>query len=138
VTDDDARVVLGYVGAGSGRSWTATPEQCARLRAALFEHDVEPGFSLSPFILRHPGLLGPLDAATRLRYPHAPLRRLLLVTSAVVECTPESADWLLPRDRSFFELLRRSSRPLARSSIKLVFGLAFLVRPALLRRYAGL
>ncbi len=51
-------------------------------------------------VRRRPSLLPWLDAACAVAQPDDPLRRKLLLMTAVLECSPVYADLFLPRDRS--------------------------------------
>jgi NADH dehydrogenase len=135
--EEEARALLRYASSGSGRAWEPTRAERERYRAALAAHGLEPRTSLAPSVLRRPLLLGALDALVRVRHHHSPLAQKLLVAAAIVECTPRSASWLLPRERSLLVLGWATLRLGARVLCKGLGALPLLLVPGFVRRNAG-
>ena len=134
----EARALLQYVIAAAGASWEPSEEECRRYCALLASHGLERSPVIAPLFLRHRFLLGSLDAATRLVHADSPLQRKLRAAAVVVECSPGSAAWLLPRRWSAGALATEAARLLGRIALKSTAALPLLIRPAALRRYAGL
>ncbi len=100
----EARVFFNYLARNLGITFNPT----------LFElQQLHHGFELvlgekkrpSRLLSVHPGLLGPLDAVTKLVYPDCALQTKLLVTAALFETHPASAPQLLPQNSSYWQLL---------------------------------
>ena len=130
----EARSLLRYVARGGLRSWSPDSTLIDRyLRAAgsapaLREH------RLDPIVLRRPMLLAGLDAVAALRSPHSPLRSKLIIAAALIECRPESAAWLLPRDQSRLGVLLAITSASLGATVRLLFGIALHVVPGFVQR----
>lgn len=118
----EARVLLRYVSSGSGVSSEATREECDRFLTALDSRGIPAFPLLSPFILRYPVVLGPVDFATRLLEPDCALQKKLRVAAAIVECSPNSADWLLVPKQSKPQLAFELARLFARITLKAIIA----------------
>lgn len=92
---------------------------------------------LSNLIHKTPFLLGFLDAISRLAYPRGILQNKLNIAAALIESSPESANWLLPKDRPLVEALALAARDIFRSSIKLCGGIViYIISPNFLKKNA--
>jgi hypothetical protein len=78
------------------------------------------------FALRHPRLLPCLDAALGLRRPDALLRRKLLTLVAVLEASPDHADFFAPRSVSKIGAIARLAAWGAAAAVKCVAGMVLL------------
>jgi hypothetical protein len=134
----EARALLAYIISAAGASWEPSEEECRRYCALLASHGLDKAPVIAPLFLRHSVLLGALDAATRLVHADSPLQRKLRAAAVVVECSPGSAVWLLPRSWSAGALATETARLLGRIALKSTAALPLLSRPVALRRYAGL
>ncbi len=76
--------------------------------------------------MRHPSLLGPLDAALAIRAPESALRHRTFAMSAILECQPELAARFLPESSRRFGHVRSAFVAL-RAAARLVAGLAILL-----------
>ncbi len=134
--DPEARLLLSYVMRGSGRRWTPDPAAQQRFVDAVASQ-VPPGHRLDAVVLRHPVLLGGLDAVSRLLYPRSLLQQKLIVAAALVESHPESAAWLLPRDRGVLSLGALVAVIALKIAGKLCVGAPMLLFRPFLRRNVG-
>lgn len=80
-------------------------------------------------------LLGPIDAFTKIFFPDSLIQKKIKMSMAIVEASPVSADWLLPRNTStvkiFFEVLAL----FVTSGIKLLFGVVLFFTPGFYKKY---
>jgi hypothetical protein len=84
-----------------------------------------------------PALVGPLDAASRLLYPSSGLQTRLAIASALVECDPASAEWLLPKDRSPILVVWQSALLSLSAAAKVAAGLLLALIPGFVKTHAG-
>ena len=94
--------------------------------------------ALDDRVVRSRWLLGGLDAITALLYPHCILRQKLLIAAAIGECTPNTAAALLPKNRSWLQILLLCVRAMIRTVMKFCTGIPMLLLPSFFRRNAGL
>ena len=134
--DPEAVLLLSYVMTGSGHRWT--PDLAAQQRyVEAVKTQVPPGHRLDAHVFRHPVLLGGLDAVSRVLYPRSILQQKLIVAAALVECHPDSADWLLPRNRGMLSLGAVVAVIAVRILAKLCVGVPMLFFRQFLRRNVG-
>lgn len=132
--DKEAATLLSYIA-----NVEATKAMIERFRKALVVHGVEDVHVLNGSVLAHRWLLQSLDATSRIRYPSCQLQRKLLIAAAIAECSPESADALLPKDRIQILIILESFWILLQASISLLIGCVIAVLlPSFFRRNAGL
>lgn len=134
--DGEARLLLSYVMTGSGRRWTPDPAVQQRFVEAV-TLQVPPGHRLDALVVRHPVLLGGLDAVSRVLYPRSILQQKLIVAAALIESHPDSAAWLLPRNRGVWSLAARVAVVALRIAGKLCVGAPMLFFRQFLRRNVG-
>ena len=131
---EEAAFLLSYILSGGGIREAPTEEMCERYRNALRVHRINVEHSLHPAVYRFPFLLGFLDTLSRFRNPASTLQKKLLIAAAICECHPLSADWLLPRDRSFLRLLTRSIHLTLRIVLKAIGAVFLLLFPRFTKR----
>lgn len=136
-TNPEARALLSHVMSGFGKCWRPSVDHEQRYVIACRSLRVDPKHHIDSVVLRHPFLLGCLDTVTRAFHPHCTLQRKLLIATAIAECSPESADALLPRDRTRMEIVVACADAVARSAVKLLLGLPLLCVPSFYTRNAG-
>jgi len=90
----------------------------------LFGGETSPALE---FTRRHPWALPWLDAACGLRRPEDPLRKHLLVMTAILETTPDYADELLPRHARFWPLVCSLAWNALRAGLKIPPGVGLLL-----------
>jgi hypothetical protein len=74
-------------------------------------------------VSRRPSLLPWLDAACAVSQPDDPLRRKLLLMTAVLECSPTYADRFLPRDQNRLAIAWEALRIGCGSVMRIIGGL---------------
>jgi len=127
--------ILGrYLYSRSGYRFQPTLAFCERYEKALRAHGI--AGPMHPLLCRVPALIGPLDAATRLSRAQPPLKRRIEIAAALVECDPQSAPWLLPRDRTLVHLFARSVLLTVSACLKALIGSFTLCIPGVMRSYA--
>lgn len=135
--DAEAAALLRYVLSAFRAAPAPTAAEIARYCEAVTALAM-PDHRLDSSVVRSRGKLARLDAWTRLRHPHAVLRKKLLIAAAIRECDPSSAPFLLPKDRSRLGILLRCARYGLRSVITTLRALPLPLFPAYLQRNAGL
>ncbi|MEK6898932.1 MAG: NAD-dependent epimerase/dehydratase family protein [Nanoarchaeota archaeon] len=99
---------------------------------ALSSNNIENKISI--LLIRKNNLIGPLDAISKALYPNCTLQKRLKIASAVIECSPYSAQWLLPRDRKVTEIFSQSTIIISKSIIKIILGALLLLIPGFVRK----
>jgi len=79
------------------------------------------------FVRRHPWALPFMDAAVGLMRPESLLRKKLLLMTAILEATPNHAEYFLKQPASPFEALRVCASQAARTIVKAVIGLLLYI-----------
>jgi uncharacterized protein YbjT (DUF2867 family) len=130
----EARLLLCYVLSAEGNRWHPGPRDVRHYWEALQTHRVDPSPCFEGWLLRHPRLLGSVDAATRVLDPEGTLQKKLLIAAALAECHPASADWLLPRDRAPLRVLAAAAWMGLRIGVKWLGAPLALLAPGLGRR----
>lgn len=85
-------------------SWEKIPIENAlieRYMNALNMHGIQEEENMHPFILQSPFLLGILERAKK---KDSPLRKKILIASAIMETTTKTASYSLPKNRSILQL----------------------------------
>ena len=121
----EAPALLRYVLSAVTRQ-NPLPEDIERYDHALIALHIPP-HHLDGLVLRFPILLGGMDAATKLLSPHCILQKKLLIAAAVMECTPASAEALLPRERSKLGICFSFFRLTLRTTMKLVIAIPLFI-----------
>ncbi len=85
-------------------------------------------------IYSHPLILSLLDYASKIFYPSSSLQKKLRIVSVLVECHPNSAEWLLPKDVPLVNFLVRAVYLSVKSAIKLVGGMSLMLIPGFVKR----
>lgn len=116
------------------KKYTPTDEDRKRYITSLQTHELTPD-DFSKSLYTYPILLGPLDALTRLFSPKSALQKKLYITSALIECHPVSADWLLPKDRSILGMLVISIKSILSTFCKWVFAILLLLIPGFYKKH---
>lgn len=78
--------------------------------------------SIHKIILSHPWLIGALDAVTKIFYPHGTLQKKLFIAATIVECSPLSSTWLLPKQHTRSELFLEITKLIFLSLLKIPVG----------------
>ncbi|HRH93873.1 MAG TPA: hypothetical protein PKV72_05075, partial [Candidatus Peribacteria bacterium] len=133
--DDEPKALLRYA---MGGGWEPDKATVDLYRRACEAHEINPLHRLEHRVVENGWMLGGLDAVTRLFKPDCTVRRKLLVAAAIVECTPASANRLLPQNRSFVALLLLLLGAGLGMAFKLVTGLLLFCLPHFATRNAGL
>ncbi len=127
--EEEARALLSYVMSGTGKRWSPSTVHVSRFLQASKKLETQSNHHLDPIIRHHSLLLGSLDAITRLCFPHCILQKKMLIAAAIVECSPESAEWLLPKERSIMTLALQIVGIALRSLLLLCIGIPLLAFP---------
>jgi len=115
---NEAAVILRYIGSRSLPRITITSREIELFQKALALKKFTP--HLSPAVLRFPVALGGLDFLS-LFFKKSLLRKKLRIASAIIECSPCSAEWLLPKRRS----------PIVLALLSIYLGLNVFIKMAL-------
>jgi nucleoside-diphosphate-sugar epimerase len=134
LTTSEAALLLSYVMSGSGTTWRPSTDVQERYKLAVKAQLPQVDHEFDQSVYRHPALLGGLDAVSRLFYPRSILRQKLIVATSLAEYEPDSASWLLPRDRSILSLFFNCLRILLRVGGKEVIGIVIFLFPGFIHR----
>jgi NADH dehydrogenase len=129
-----ARLMLSYVCSRAPYTVPISNDLARRYVEALVRHGISTPLPIR--LIRFPFLLGPLDAVSKLLYPHSPLQKRIFIASALVETIPATAEWLLPKERSFAALSGIVLRSGLSATLKLCVGLMLLCIPGFVRHHA--
>ena len=91
---------------------------------------------ISPILLRSPWCIGAFDAVTRFSRRSGAFQRKLLIAAAIIECSPLSSDWLLPKERNISRLAVDAFLYGSRSAGKLILGIFLICIPGLYKHNA--
>jgi len=130
----EASVLYRYLYSRSGSPYRFSEDLEERYLRALEAHGITG--PMHPLLHAVPLFLGPVDAASRILYPNSLLQRRLAIASALVECDPGSADWLLPKDRTVARVLWQSALLSLSASAKIAIGLLLTLIPGFIRTHA--
>jgi nucleoside-diphosphate-sugar epimerase len=130
----EAAVLYRYLYSRSGSPYRSAENFEERYVRALEAHGITG--PMHPLLRTAPIFLGPVDAASRMLYPNSLLQSRLAIASALVECDPTSAEWLLPKDRAPARVLVRSALLSLSALAKLVVGLVLSLVPGFIRTHA--
>ncbi len=133
--DSEPRALLQYVMPNHAEPDAA---MIALYRHACEIHEINPLHRLEHRVVENRWMLGGLDAVTRLLRPQCTLQRKLLVAAAIVECSPASANALLPRNRSKVALFCLVLGAGLSAISKLLLGALLCCLPHFYSRNAGL
>ena len=92
---------------------------------------------LSSLLIRHPMLLGPIDAASRMFYAFSTLQKKLYIAFVLFECSPRSADFLLPHRANIGSIMIEFFKIGLTSSIKIIAGLLLMLLPGFVKHHAN-
>ncbi len=135
---DEATALLSYV-LSSWKAWKPTERMTRNYREALEKHSVPKTHVIDAGILGKKWLLQAIDGAAALSKKPSILRTKLLIAAAIAESSPESAEFLLPKDRSVISVLMQSVIATLRAIVSIVIGLLIRVfRPSFFSRNAGI
>ncbi len=81
-------------------AWVPDDTVIDRYMKALEAHGIEQKATLDPKVYASTLFMRALDLRAKSDYPHGTLRKKITVAAAIAECMPESADVLLPKNRS--------------------------------------
>jgi nucleoside-diphosphate-sugar epimerase len=130
----EASVLYRYLYSRSGSPYRTSEDIEERYPRALEAHGITG--PMHPLLRAVPFFLGPVDAASRILYPNSLLQIRLAIASALVECDPASAEWLLPKDRALVRVLARSGLLSVSALAKIVVGLLLALIPGFIRTHA--
>ena len=128
----EADIFFAYVYSRSGIRYK--PSQAMRERYAYACAQAGIG-TAHPLVVRHPILIGMLDAATALRSRDSGLHQRLRIASALVETDVESAQWLLPRERRYVAIFGAAFLLGCSAVLKIVAGSCLTLIPGFLQTY---
>lgn len=129
----EADILYAYVYSRSGLCAAVS----APLRRRYFEACAASSLTpMHPLLVDWPMLIGPLDAVTRLFYPKSPLRRRLVIASALAETDPSSAPWLYPRTRTLPALVSETLVLGLSAVMKIIAGSLLALLPGFVKTYA--
>jgi NADH dehydrogenase len=131
----EASVLCRYLYSRSGNRYAPSDAIEDRYLRALDAHGV--AAPMSPLLSAVPVLLGPVDAASRLLYPNSGLQTRLAIASALVECDPGSAEWLLPKDQPPARIVWQSAMLSLSAAAKIAGGLLLAAIPGFVRTHAS-
>lgn len=135
---DEATALLSYV-LSSWKTWKPTDRMVQNYREALEKHGVSKTHLIDASVLRKKWLLQAIDGAAALTKKPSILRTKLLIAAAIAESSPESAELLLPKDRSAISVLMQSVIATISAVFSICIGLLIrLLRPSFFRRNAGI
>ncbi|HLC54382.1 MAG TPA: NAD-dependent epimerase/dehydratase family protein [Candidatus Nanoarchaeia archaeon] len=92
---------------------------------------------LSSLLIRNHWVLGPVDAASRLFYASSRLQKKLYIAFVLFECSPRSADFLLPRKARLISVMMEFLRIGFTSSVKIIIGLLLMLVPGFVKHHAN-
>ena len=102
---DEAQMVLSYVVSRSFPKVKITERERRLYWQAISKEKIK---NFSPAVYKYPLILGPLEFLSKF-YKDSVLQRKIYIASVIVECSPASAEWLLPKNRSVFAIFFYSS-----------------------------
>ncbi|MBI2021925.1 NAD-dependent epimerase/dehydratase family protein [Candidatus Daviesbacteria bacterium] len=92
-------------------------------------------FPKDHWLYKNSFLIGSVDAISRLFYPYSRLSKKLSIVSALIECHPASATWLLPKRRSLINLMSVFFGLAFFISLKWLVGFGLLIWPGSYEKY---
>ncbi|HUO50638.1 MAG TPA: NAD-dependent epimerase/dehydratase family protein [Candidatus Paceibacterota bacterium] len=129
----EADILFTYIYSRSGHTYRRSGELVQRYEDALKQNNLPP---IHPLLVRRPFLIGFFDAGTALFRPASGLQQRILIASALAETSPESARWLLPRNRTMLALFWYTLVLCASAGVKIVGSLCVALIPRLTQTYA--
>lgn len=127
----DAEVILNYISSKSSPKVKITDNEIYLYNKVKIDSGINKNFDY--IVYQFPVLLGPLDFIS-LFYKDSIFRKKLDIASAVVECSPVSADWLLPQKRSLFSIFLIMTYIFLSFIFKVVISLPLLLFPNFIKR----
>lgn len=125
---EEAQALLTYVMPMANITELHLKQYAAAIRIyGLYDHRID------QFLLARRWRLGGFDAITRFTRRSGAFQRKLLIAAAIVECSPLSAEWLLPRERGRVRFAFDSMKYAFSAVGKLACGVALISIPHLLR-----
>jgi hypothetical protein len=131
--DKEAEILFGYIVSASPRKISMPRDYVTHYIQASKSNGLYG--TLHEALLRYPVLLGPSDAVSRLFAPTALLREKLYIATALFECSPSSANWLLPKDTSYVHLFLIGFLSSISFAVKLLAGGVLMVIPGFYKIY---
>lgn len=92
--------LLAYSASSFDRHWKPKPALIAKYIRALESLQIDSQHRLDRSVLRKPFIIGGLDAVSRILAPDCIFQQKLQIAASLMECDPDSANWLLPRKQS--------------------------------------
>jgi nucleoside-diphosphate-sugar epimerase len=128
---DEAQMMLSYVASRSFPKIKITNREKRLYYQAISGEKTLRDFS--SVIYRHPFILGPLEFLSKF-YKNSVLSKKTYIATVILECSPSSAEWILPKVRSIPEILFHSSYLTLSFLLKVVSCLFFIPFPNFVKR----
>lgn len=130
----ESKVIYNYIYSRSGISFKLSEGMKERYSKAIKRSGLHQ--PISSCVLRFPFLLGPLDFATRLFYPNSGLQKRIQIGATLVECDTQSAQWLLPKERTRIRLFLKIFILIVSAGLKFALSLFLLIIPGFIKKHA--
>ena len=129
--NEEANLLFSYVLPKKIRS-KLSDEDYDKYQRALEQHDINFYKSIPSYFSF---ILGPCDAFSKIFFPYSQLQKKLKIIIALVETSPYSAPWLLPKQYSFIEMGITFSTLFMITVIKFISGFILFLVPGLYKKY---
>ncbi|MEE2737803.1 MAG: NAD-dependent epimerase/dehydratase family protein [Planctomycetota bacterium] len=130
--------LLAYSASSFDRHWKPKPALIAKYMRALESLQINSQHRLDRSVLRKPSIIGGLDAASRILAPNCILQQKLKIAASLMECDPDSANWLLPSKQSTVSMVCFATAMLLRIIHKGLLALLLLCFRRFYTRNTGL
>ena len=127
----ESRALMSYIlsGAPVGPYYPDIYEKLI-IKHKLGDHHV------SGWIIRNRFFAGALDAFTRFSHPKGIFQKKLFLAAAVIECSPLSSEWLLPKKTGISRLAAGIFYAWIRFTAKFITGAVFFLIPGVIKKNA--
>lgn len=105
----EAKLILSYIVSQADKNINIGEREIDLYLKALQKFNI-PLISVPRNAYRSPFLLGALEILSRRTKQSTILSKKLYVAAAIIECSPLSAQWLLPQERTLLQILAKSAR----------------------------
>lgn len=121
----------------NNKKYVVTKLDCYNYKTVLKNNGLSV-YANNHFVLKLPWFLGYFDAASRIFSKNSILQKKLYIATALVECNPASANWLLPKERGLVSLFSITIQIAASTLVKFFLGsLFFLFLPSFYKKYVN-
>ncbi|MFA6270459.1 MAG: NAD-dependent epimerase/dehydratase family protein [Candidatus Paceibacterota bacterium] len=128
---DEAKLILSYAVSRSLPKIKITNREKQLYYQTVSKGNISSNFS--DLIYKHPFILGPLEFLSNF-YKNAVLPQKIYIAMVIIECSPSSAEWLLPKSRSIFNILFQATYLSLSFLLKVFLSLFFIPFPNFVKR----